>query len=65
MTNLDDSILKEFDRQKFNNMNISFIMEKLDTFDKKNKFLAFMIDNRNVLLSFLDLIKEIKEYGTF
>lgn len=35
MTNLDDSILKEFDRQKFNNMNISFIMEKLDTFDKK------------------------------
>lgn len=64
MTNLDDSILKEFDRQRFNNINISFIMDKLDTFDKKNKFLAFMIDNRNVLLSFSDVIKEVKKYGT-
>lgn len=64
MTNLDDSILKEFDRQRFNNINISFIMDKLDTFDKKNRFLAFMIDNRNVLLSFSDLIKEVKKYGT-
>ncbi|MBQ7140891.1 MAG: hypothetical protein IJO32_05250 [Bacilli bacterium] len=30
MTNLEESILKEFDRQRFNNINISFIMDKLD-----------------------------------
>lgn len=35
MTNLEQSILKEFDKQRFNNINISFIMDKLDTFDKK------------------------------
>lgn len=64
MTNLDESILREFDRQRFNVISISLIMDKLDTFEKKNKFLAFMIDNRNVLLSFSDVVKEVKKYGT-
>ena len=64
MTNLDESILREFDRQRFNVIGISLIMDKLDTFEKKNKFLAFMIDNRNVLLSFSDVVKEVKKYGT-
>lgn len=62
MTNIDDSILKEFDRQRFNVINISFVMNKLDTLEKKNTFLSFMIDNRNILLTFSDILKEIKKY---
>ena len=62
MTNIDDSILKEFDRQRFNVISISFVMNKLDTLEKKNTFLSFMIDNRNILLTFSDVLKEIKKY---
>lgn len=62
MTNIDDSILKEFDRQRFNVISISFVMNKLDTLEKKNTFLSFMIDNRNILLTFSDILDEIKKY---
>ena len=63
MNSIDQSILKEFDKQRFNVIIISFIMDKLDSFDKKNKFLAFMIENRNVLLSFSEVLKEVGNYG--
>ncbi len=59
MSNLELSILKELDVQNISGNNISIIMEKLDTNDKKNEFLAYMINNRNVLLSFKDMIEYI------
>ena len=49
----------ELDVQNISGNNISIIMEKLDTNDKKNEFLAYMINNRNVLLSFKDMIEYI------
>lgn len=59
MSNLELSILKELDVQNISGNNISIIMEKLDTNDKKNEFLAYMINNRNVLLSFKEIIEYI------
>ena len=34
-------------------------MNRLDTNDKKNDFLSFMIDNRNVLISLQDIFSEL------
>ena len=34
-------------------------MNRLDTNDKKNDFLSFMIDNRNVRISLKDIFSEL------
>lgn len=60
LSNLECSILKELDRQNIKADVISIVMDKLDTNDKKNKFLSFMIDNRNVLISLYDIFYELK-----
>ncbi|MBQ3414458.1 MAG: hypothetical protein IJH39_03750 [Clostridia bacterium] len=60
LSNLECSILKELDRQNIKADVISIVMDKLDTDDKKNKFLSFMIDNRNVLISLNDIFYELK-----
>ena len=55
LSNLDCSILKELDRQNIKSDVISIVMNRLDTNDKKNDFLSFMIDNRNwICVNFLD-----------
>ena len=57
MSNLELSILKELDVQNISGNNISIIMEKLDTNDKKNEFLqgAFGSGQNYGLLVELDL----------
>lgn len=60
LSNLECSILKELDRQNIKSDVISTVMNKLDTDDKKNKFLSYMIDNRNVLISLKDIFGELK-----
>ncbi len=55
LSSLECSILKELDRQNIKSDVISIVMNKLDTDDKKNNFLSFMIDNRNVLISLKDI----------
>ena len=60
LSNLECSILKELDRQNIKSDVISTVMNKLDTDDKKNQFLSFMIDNRNVLISLKDIFGELK-----
>lgn len=59
LSNLEYSILKELDRQNIKSDVISIVMNKLDTNDKKNQFLSFMIDNRNVLVSLKDIFGEL------
>ena len=60
LTNLDNSILKELDKQNFKADTISLVMSKLDNEEKKNNFLSFMIENRNVILSLSDLFNQIR-----
>lgn len=60
ISNLENSILKELDKQNIKADIISLVMSKLDNDDKKNKFLSFMIDNRNVILSLADLFNQIR-----
>lgn len=60
LSNLEYSILKELDRQNIKSDVISMVMDKLDTNDKKNQFLSYMIDNRNVLISLKDIFSELK-----
>ena len=55
LSNFDCSILKELDRQNIKSDVISIVMNRLDNNDKKNDFLSFMIDNRNVLISLKDI----------
>lgn len=59
ISNLENSILKELDKQNFKADIISLVMSKLDNDDKKIEFLSFMIDNRNVILSLSDLFNQI------
>lgn len=59
LSNLEYSILKELDRQNIKSDVISIVMNKLDTNDKKNQFLSYMIDNRNVLVSLKDIFGEL------
>ena len=59
LSNLDCSILKELDRQNIKSDVISIVMNRLDNNDKKNDFLSFMIDNRNVLISLKDIFSEL------
>lgn len=60
LSNLDCSILKELDRQNIKSDVISVVMNKLNNDDKKNKFLSYMIDNRNVLITQKELFNELK-----
>lgn len=60
LSNLECSILKELDRQNIKSDIISMVMNKLDTDDKKNIFLSYMIDNRNVLITQKELFTELK-----
>ena len=60
LSNLENSILKELDKQNFKADIISIVISKLDNEDKKNDFLSFMIDNRNVILSLSDLFNQLK-----
>lgn len=60
LSNLECSILKELDRQNIKSDVISIVMNKLDTDDKKNRFLSYMIDNRNVLITLKELFIQLK-----
>ena len=60
MSSLDNNILKELDRHLLNANIIGVIMNKLNNVDKKNKFLNYLINNRNVILSKVDVISYIK-----
>lgn len=60
ISNLENSILKELDKQNFKADIISLVMSKLDDDVKKNDFLSFMIENRNVILSFSDVFNYLK-----
>ncbi len=62
LSNIDNSILKELDKQRFKSDVISLVKEKLNSNEKKDKFLSFMINNRNIMLSFKEIFNEIKEY---
>ena len=59
LSNLDCSILKELDRQNIKSSVISIVMKRLDNNDKKNDFLSFMIDKRNILISLKDIFSEL------
>jgi len=56
MSNLDNNIMKELDRYNFSGIIISKVMKSLTTIDLKNKFLNYMINSRNILLSEKDII---------
>ena len=60
LSHIDSAILKELDRQLIKSDVISIVMNKLDNEDKKNKFLSYMIDNRNVLITQKELFNELK-----
>ena len=60
MSTLDNNILKELDRHLLNSNIIGVIMNKLNNVDKKNKFLNYLINNRNIILDKSEVISYIK-----
>lgn len=60
LSHIDSAILKELDRQLIKSDVISIVMNILDNEEKKNQFLSYMIDNRNVLISLKDIFGELK-----
>lgn len=61
ISNLDNLILKELDYQNFKSNIISIVMNKLGNDEVKNKFLSYMIENRNVIITLKDLFFALKE----
>lgn len=49
------------DYKNFRADTISIVMNKLNNDDIKNKFLSYMIENRNVIITLKDLFCELKE----
>jgi len=60
MSSLDNNILKELNRHLISADIIGLIMNKLNNVDKKNKFLNYLINNRNVILDKVDVVSYIK-----
>jgi len=60
MSSLDNNILKEIDRHLLNGNIIGVIMSKLNNVQKKNKFLNYLISNRNIILDKVDVISFLK-----
>lgn len=56
MSTLDNNILKELDKHKLSGYIISVLMSNLKTIDIKNKFLNYLINNRNIILDKTELI---------
>ena len=63
MKELDERILRELDHQRFGVSNYSFVMDKLDSLDKKFEFLNFLTRNRNIMLKPSDIILKVKEFS--
>ena len=60
LSHIESAILKELDRQLIKSDVISIVMNKLDNEDKKNKFLSYMIDNRNVIITQKEIFNELR-----
>ena len=56
MSTLDNNILKELDRHKMSGYIIGVLMSNLKTLDIKNKFLNYLINNRNIILDKTELV---------
>lgn len=65
MSTIDYNILKELDKHNLSGYIISVLMSNLKTIDIKNKFLNYLINNRNIILDKTELIcflrKELKK----
>lgn len=61
VTNIQQQILKELDTHKFGAYIISTIMNKLNTKEKENEFLSYMISKRNIMLTKIDVIDAVKQ----
>ena len=61
MAQIDKLILDALDSQKISASNYSFIINKLDNFDKKMEFLNYLNKNRNVILNSSEIILRLKE----
>lgn len=60
MSTLDNNILKELDKHKLSGYIISVLMSNLKTIDIKNKFLNYLINNRNIILDKTELISYLR-----
>lgn len=58
---LEKRILKEFNRQSLKADVIGTVMKNLTDNNKKNLFLDYMIDNRNILLTEYDIFNKLNE----
>ena len=58
---LEKRILKEFNRQQIRANVIGVVMNSLDDNNKKNLFLDYMINNRNILLTEYDIFNKLNE----
>lgn len=61
MAQLDKLILNALDIQKIRGQAYSNIINKLDSYDKKMEFLNYLNRHRNVILSYDDILSELKE----
>ena len=61
MAQLDKLILEALDSQRISGNNYSFILNKLDSSEKKIEFLNYLNKNRNAILKSSEIILRVKE----
>lgn len=59
MNQIDERILRELDHQKVGVSNYTFILNKLDSMDKKFEFLNYLSKNRNVMLKSSEIMLKL------
>ena len=60
ITNIEQKILKELDKQKFDGKFEAFIMSHLDSFDKRNKFFSYLQVNNGRYIDKMEITDELK-----
>ena len=60
LTNIEQKILKELDKQRFGGKFVSYIMSHLDSFDERNKFFSYLQVNNGRYLDKVEIIDELK-----
>ncbi len=61
LTNMQISIIKEMDKQRLQADSISFVLDLLSEKDQQSKLLDYLVDNRNTLITQIELFEKVKE----
>ena len=61
LTSMEKSIMKEMDNQRLQADSMSLVLDLLTEEDQQSKLLDYLIDNRNTLITQVELFEKVRE----